>query len=52
MTYINNKKIKFNYKYESNEIGQIKIKFKFNKLLTSTSYMFRECSSLESIDLS
>ena len=50
--YINNKKIKFNYKYESNEIGQIKVKFKFNKLLTSTSYMFRECSSLESIDLS
>ena len=53
--YINNKRIKFNYKYESNEIGeigQIKIKFKFNKLLTSISYMFLRCSSLESIDLS
>ena len=50
--YINNKKIKFNYKYESNEIGQITIKFKFIKLLTSTSYMFKGCSSLESIDLS
>jgi len=50
--YINNKKIKFNYKYESNEIGQIKIKFKFNKLLNSTSFMFYGCSSLESIDLS
>ena len=52
--YINNKKIKFNYKYESNEIGQIKIKikFKFNKLLTSTCCMFFLCSSLKSIDLS
>ena len=50
--YINNKKIKFNSKYESDEIGQIKVKFKFKKLLTSTSYMFYECSSLESMDLS
>ena len=49
---INNKKIKFNYKYESNEIGQIKVKFKFNKLLTSTYYMFYGCYSLESINLS
>ena len=46
--YINNKIIKFNYKYESNEIGQIKVKF--NKLLTSTSFIFRGCSSLESIN--
>ena len=50
--YINNKKIKFNYKYESDVIGQIKVKFKFKKLLTSTSYMFYECTSLESMDLS
>ena len=50
--YINNKKIKFNYKYESNEIGQIRIKLKFNKLLTSTAYMFYGCSSLKTIDLS
>jgi len=50
--YINNKKIKFNYKYESNKIGKIKVKFKFNKLLTSISHMFSFCSSLESIDLS
>ena len=50
--YINNKKIKFNYKYESNEIGLIKVKYKFKKLLTSTSYMFCSCFSLESIDLS
>ena len=29
----------------------IKVKFKFKKLLTNTSFMFRDCSSLESIDL-
>ena len=50
--YINNKKIKFNYKYISNERGEIKVKFIFNKLLTSTAYMFDGCSSLQSIDLS
>ena len=36
----------------NNEIGQIKIKFKFNKLLTSTFFMFYGCSSLKSINLS
>jgi len=50
--YINNKKIKFNYKYKSNKIGQIKVKFKLNKILSSSSYMFNGCSSLVSIDLS
>ena len=50
--FINDKKIIFNTKYKSKEIGDIKVKFKFNKLLTSTSYMFRCCSSLTSIDLS
>ena len=50
--YINDKKIKFNNKYKSNEIGDIKVIFKFNKFLTNTSYMFRDCSSLKSIDLS
>ena len=50
--YINNKKIKFNYKYKSNEKGNIQVKFIFNKLLTSTIYMFYCCSSLLSINLS
>ena len=50
--YINNKKIEFAYKYKSNEKGKIKVIFKFNKLLTSTSHMFWRCSSLISIDLS
>ena len=50
--YIDNKKIQFDYKYKSKEKGEIKVKFIFNKLLTSTSSMFRNCSSLKSIDLS
>ena len=50
--YINGKKIPFNYKYKSNENGDIKAKFIFNKLLTSTCCMFYLCASLKSIDLS
>ena len=50
--HINNKKIKFNYKYKSNEKGNIQVKFIFNKLLTSTRFMFSGCSSLQSINLS
>ena len=37
--YINDKKIRFNNKYKSNEKGEIKVKFK--RLLTETSYRFR-----------
>ena len=50
--YINDKKIEFNYKYKSNERSNIQVKYIFNKLLTSTCFMFRKCSSLQSIDLS
>ena len=50
--YINDKKIEFNTKYTSEETGQIKVKFIFHKYLTNLSYMFSDCSSLESIDLS
>ena len=50
--YVNGKKIKFNYIYETEEIGLIKIKFKFKKLLTSTAFMFSYCKFLESIDVS
>ena len=49
---INDKKIKFNYKYKSNEKGNIQVKFVFKKLLTSTTYMFYFCSSLQSINSS
>ena len=50
--YINDKKIEFNYKYKSYERSNIQVKFIFNKLLTSTCWMFRDCSSLQSINLS
>ena len=36
--FINNKKIIFNSKYKSNEKGEIKVKFIFNKLLNSTHF--------------
>ena len=50
--YINDKKIKFDYKYKIKDSKEIKVKFKFKKLLTNTSFMFYNCSSLKSIDLS
>jgi surface protein len=50
--YINDKKIKFDYRYKSNERGDIKVKFIFHNLLTNIYCMFRDCSSLKSIDLS
>ena len=50
--YINDKKTEFNYKYKSDEKGYIKVKYIFNKILLSTSHMFYDCPSLESINLS
>ena len=50
--YINDKKFKFNYKYRSDEIGKIKVKFIFNKIITKINHIFLGCTSLESIDLS
>ena len=50
--YINDKKIEFNYKYKSNERSNIQVKFIFNKLLTSTCWMFCGCSSLQLINVS
>ena len=50
--YVNDKKIDFNYKYKFNDSKEIKVKFKFNKILTNMSYMFYGCSSLKKIDLS
>ena len=50
--YVNNKKISFDVKYKIKESKELKVKFKFKKLLSNTSYMFYECSSLSSIDLS
>ena len=50
--YVNDKKINFDYKYNIKDSKEIKVKFKFKTLLTDTSYMFCECPSLKSIDLS
>ena len=50
--YINDRKIPFNYKYKSNEKGDVRVKFKFNKLLINICCIFRGCSFLKSIDLS
>jgi len=50
--YVNDKKIQFDYKYEIKDSNEIKVKFKFKKLLNNISYMFYECKSLKSIDLS
>ena len=50
--FINKKKKKFDFYYTSNEIGEIEVKFKFKKLLKNTSYLFYNCPSLKTIDLS
>ena len=50
--YINDKKIKFNFKYKIEDSKEIKVKFKFKTILTNTSFMFYDCSFLKSIDLS
>ena len=50
--YIDNKKIKFDYKYKIKDTKEIKVKFIFKKILTNTMCMFFKCSSLKSIDLS
>ena len=50
--YINDSKIKFNFKYKFNDSKEIKVKFKFSKVLTNLSFMFYGCSSLKSINFS
>ena len=50
--YINDEKIKFDCNYIIKDSKSIKVKFKFKAKLTNTSYMFYNCTSLKSIDLS
>ena len=50
--FINDKKIDFNYYYKFEKEGNYKIKYIFKKLLNSTKYMFYDCNSLISLDLS
>ena len=49
---INRKIIEFTYYYQFNKEGKYTIEYSFNKNLTKTCYMFSECSSLISLDLS
>ena len=51
--YVNNKKVKFDYKYRiNNNSKEIKVKFKFKTLLDNISFMFYKCECLKSIDFS
>jgi len=50
--YINNIKIKFTTYYRLPKRGIYSIKYKFNKLLSTTKSMFYECDSIKSLDLS
>ena len=50
--FVDGQKIKFNTKYVNKKKGDIKVKFKFSKLLENISYLFYNCSSLKSIDFS
>ena len=50
--YINDKKIDFTYYYSFKNKGKYKIKYKFKNLLNSASFMFHNCTSLSSLDLS
>ena len=50
--YVDNIKVKFDYKYKIKELKKLKVKFKFNKVLNDVSFMFCNCRSLISIDFS
>ncbi len=50
--YLNNEKIDFNFFYKFEKENKYTFKFSFNKLLTKNSYLFYECFSLVSLDLS
>ena len=49
--YIDSKPIKFNFKYKATN-NKIHVKFIFKQILKDLSFMFYDCTSLESIDLS
>ena len=50
--YINDKKISFDYYHTFQNEGIYNIKYKFNTLLESTNFMFHDCKSLISLNLS
>ena len=48
--FINNEKIPFDYYYLFPNTGIYTIKYKFNTIINSTSFMFARCESMVSID--
>ena len=50
--FINDNPVNFSLIYKSEIKEDIKVKFKFKNFLTNLSYMFYNCSSLKSVDLS
>ena len=50
--FINDVKMEFSYYYKFPKRGNYIIKYKFKKTLNSTYFMFNECYSLISLDLS
>ena len=50
--FINDKKIDFTYNFDFKKVGIYKIKYVFKNLLNSTNFMFYNCKSLISLDLS
>ena len=50
--YLNDKKIDFCFKYKFPKEGKYKIKMIFKRFLKTTNYMFYDCNSIISLDLS
>ncbi len=50
--YLNNERINFNYKYKFEKEGKYSLKILFKKSIKNISYMFNQCSSLTSLNLS
>ena len=50
--FINDEKINFCFKYKFSKEGKYKIKFRFKRFILVTNYLFYNCSSLISLDLS
>lgn len=49
--YINNQKMNFDFKYKSEQRGEIEIIFIFKKLINNGAFMFKNCMALKSVDL-
>ena len=50
--YVNDKKVKFDFRLKVKGLREIKVRFKFSKVFCDTSYLFYQCPSLKHIDFS